>query len=109
MIAGINESKTLAKHISCECKCIFDGRNCYSEQQQNNHKGRCECKKSHACKKYYIWNPATCCYKNGKYLASFMDDALVICDEDIEFDDKIKTVPTNVNEDVKSFCFTWIL
>ena len=27
MIAGINESKTLIKHISCECKCRFDGRN----------------------------------------------------------------------------------
>ena len=26
MIAGINESKTLAKHISCECKCKFDSK-----------------------------------------------------------------------------------
>ena len=25
MITGINESKILAKHISCECKCKFDG------------------------------------------------------------------------------------
>ena len=25
MIAGINESKTLQKHISCKCKCKFDG------------------------------------------------------------------------------------
>ena len=28
MIAGINESKTLTKHISCECKCKFDGAKC---------------------------------------------------------------------------------
>ena len=28
MITGINESKTLTKHISCECKCKFDGRKC---------------------------------------------------------------------------------
>ena len=27
MITGINESKTLTRHISCECKCKFDGRN----------------------------------------------------------------------------------
>ena len=27
MITGINESKTLAKHISCECKCLFDEKN----------------------------------------------------------------------------------
>ena len=27
MITRINESKTLTKHISCKCKCKFDGRN----------------------------------------------------------------------------------
>ena len=27
MIAGINESKALTKHISCKCKCRFDGKN----------------------------------------------------------------------------------
>ena len=45
MINGINESKTLAKHISCECKCKFDGRKCNSNQWWNNDKCRCECKK----------------------------------------------------------------
>ena len=25
MITGIKESKTLIKHITCECKCKFDG------------------------------------------------------------------------------------
>ena len=28
MITGINESKTLKKHISCKCKCKCDGRKC---------------------------------------------------------------------------------
>ena len=32
MIARINELKTLAKHISCECKCRFDERKCNSDQ-----------------------------------------------------------------------------
>ena len=32
IITGINESKTLTKHISCKCKCIFDGRKCNSDQ-----------------------------------------------------------------------------
>ena len=27
MITGIIESKSLTKHVSCECKCKFDGRN----------------------------------------------------------------------------------
>ena len=64
VITGINESKTLAKHISCECKCKFDGRKCR----------RCECKKHHVCEKDHIWNPATSSCKNGKYLASIIDN-----------------------------------
>ena len=32
MITGINESKILTKHISCKCKCRFDGRKCNSDQ-----------------------------------------------------------------------------
>ena len=30
MITGINELKTLTKHISCECEYIFDGTKCNS-------------------------------------------------------------------------------
>ena len=45
MITGINESKTLTRHISCECKCKFDGTKCNSNQWWNNDKCRCECKK----------------------------------------------------------------
>ena len=32
MITGINESKTLTKHVLCVCKCRFDGRKCNSDQ-----------------------------------------------------------------------------
>ena len=32
MIKGINESKTIRKHISCECKCNFDRTKCNSNQ-----------------------------------------------------------------------------
>ena len=31
-ITRINESKALKKHISCKCKCKFDGRKCTSDQ-----------------------------------------------------------------------------
>ena len=37
-ITGINESKTLTKHISCECECKFDGTECNSNQSWNNNK-----------------------------------------------------------------------
>ena len=36
MIIGINESKTLTKHVSCECKCKFDETKCKSNQWLNN-------------------------------------------------------------------------
>ena len=43
MITGINEPKTLTKHISCNCKCKFDEKNVI----QIN--GACE--KRHVCEK----------------------------------------------------------
>ena len=36
MIIGINESKTLTKHVSYECKCKFDETKCKSNQWLNN-------------------------------------------------------------------------
>ena len=38
--------------------------------------------------KDYIWNPATCSCENGKYLASMMDDSVIICDKVINVDNK---------------------
>ena len=73
IITGINKSKTLTKHISCVCKCKFDGRKFNSNQKWYNDKCRCECKNQHICEKDYIWNPATCSCENGKYLASIDD------------------------------------
>ena len=64
----INESKTLAKHISCECKCKFDARKCNSNQKLNNNKCRCgskNLKEYNACYKDYIWNPCTCICENS--------------------------------------------
>ena len=38
MITEVNGSKTLAKHVSCECKRKFDVRKCNSNQEWNNYK-----------------------------------------------------------------------
>ena len=50
--------------------------------------------------------------QNGKYLASIMDDPMIICDEVFEScNEKIKTIPTNFNEkklNAVFFCFTCI-
>ena len=63
----------------------------------NNNKCRCECKRC-VCQKNYVWNPATCSCKNGKYLASIMDDSAITCDEIIEsYDEETKTISTYFN------------
>ena len=54
IITGINESETLTKDISRECKCKFDGKKCNSNQRWNNDKCLWECKKHHICGKDYV-------------------------------------------------------
>ena len=95
MIPENSESKILIKDISYKCKCKFDGRKCNSPQKWNNDKCRCEYKK-HICEKEYIWNTATCSCKNGKYLASIINDSVIICDEITNAE--TKTIPKNFNE-----------
>ena len=58
MITRINESKTLNVDVNV--------------------------KHAMRVKKDYVWNPATCNFENGKYLASIMDDSAIKCDEIIE-------------------------
>ena len=36
IITGIDESRTLTKHVSCQCKCKFDGRRYNLNYWQNN-------------------------------------------------------------------------
>ena len=48
-------------------------------------------------KEDYIWNPATCSSKNGKNVASIMDDSANTCDEIVE---KTKTISTNFNKNI---------
>ena len=103
MIIGINESKTLTKHISCECKCRFDGRKCNSDQLRKNDKCLCDCKKRHVCEKDYVWNPATCSCENGKYLANIMDDSAITCAEIIESYDEDAGLEAKLNDKVKSY------
>ena len=64
IITGINESETLTKHISYECKSRFPKKKCNPDQWRNNGKYQCECKKRHVCEKKYTWNPSTHNCKN---------------------------------------------
>ena len=61
-------------------------------------------KKRNGYEKDYIWNPSAWSCKNGKNLASIMDDSAITCDEIIKpFDEQAKIIPTNFNEK-KSTC-----
>ena len=69
IITGVNESKILTRHISCKCKCKFDGIKCISNQKWNNDKCWWDCKnpKEHnVSKKDHIRNPGTYSCENGK-------------------------------------------
>ena len=47
----------------------------------------------------YVWNRTTCSCEYGKYLASIMDDSVIMCDEIIQsYNQGTKTVTTNFNE-----------
>ena len=54
MTVEINGSKTLTRHISCECNCKFYGRKCNLDQWWNNDKYWCECKKLDICEKDHL-------------------------------------------------------
>ena len=51
VITNINETKTLTKYISYQCKCKFYDTNCKSNQWWNDNKCRCECKKQNIFQK----------------------------------------------------------
>ena len=78
IIKEINESKSLTKHISCDCKCEFDSTKSDSRKKWDNDRCLCECKKPikyGEYKKDYTWNPRTCACK---------------CDKDFEIGEHLK-------------------
>ena len=95
MITGINKSETLTKHVSYKCKCKLYGRKS-GNSNQNWNKNKCcyKWKKLHISEKDYIWNPAVCSCKNGKYLASIIGNSVITCNETTDARETI-TVLTN--------------
>ena len=79
MMTGLNELKTLTKHIWCKFRCRFDGKKCNSNQWWNNDVDVIVKKFMYV--KKIVWNLATCNCENWKHLASIMDDEMIICDK----------------------------
>ena len=81
MITNKFETKSITKHISCDCKCKFNSTTCNSNQKWNNRICQCECKNYRRCKKNYSWDPGRCICDNSKYLKSIADTSVIECDE----------------------------
>ena len=84
--------KILAKRISYECKCKFDGRKCILNRRWNNDKCQYECKNPreyNAQERKIIWNPTTCSCENVEYLTSTIDDSVIMCDEIVNAADSV--------------------
>ena len=54
MITNKFETKSITKHISCDCKCKFNSTTCNSNQKWNNRICQCECKNYRRCKKIIV-------------------------------------------------------
>ena len=90
MITGINESKTLTKHISCECKCRFDGKNVIQVNGGITINIDVSIKTFMYVKKTMFGILLYIILEIAKYLASIMDG--IICNEIIDAKE------TNFNE-----------
>ena len=85
-------------HISCKCKCKFDGRKCTSNQKWNSDKSRCDCKnlkEYRVCGKVYFRNPTIWSSENSDYAGS-VDDSVFTWDKIIDEtkSSSPKTIPT---------------
>ena len=86
MITGINESKTVTKHILYNCICKFDDTKCNVNQKWKDIK----CKnplKHWQCKEDCAWNPRTSYCEIDEYLKnhgnikSRINYSVIACDE----------------------------
>ena len=95
-IDRIKKSETLRKHISCECKFKFDGKNVIQVNGGVTINVNVIVKHIIYVKKIMIGILVHVTVKDGKYLGSIMDDSAIICDEIIDFKE------TNFNEKNKT-------
>ena len=59
LMSGVNETRFLVQHDSCECKCGLNESVCSSKKKWNHNECRCECTELDDwgfCEKGYMWN-----------------------------------------------------
>ena len=80
IIEGINESKTLSKHIHANVNINLMIKNIIQIENGITINVCASVKKHHIFEKGYIWNPASCSCTNGKYLSRIIDNSVITCD-----------------------------
>ena len=110
MITNRNKAKALViKHISCNCKCKFNGTTCNSNQKWGNETCQCECENYHKWKKDNSSNPSKCISENDKYLKSIVDDSKIVCDlhviimQNIDLNKKVHCCTKNMKTENNDF------
>ena len=85
-MSGVNETRFLVQHESCECKCGLNESVCNSKQKWDYDECRCECKELNNwgfCEKYYMWNLSACdcgCNK-GRRIDDYLDIKNCSCEK----------------------------
>ena len=97
MITGINESKILTKHMSCEFKCKFDNRKSNSNKKRKmlNVYVSTKIQKNIMHMKKIILGILLHVAKNGEYLVSSIDDSIITNDKIINDADSVSTTITS--------------
>ena len=54
MVTNKNETTTMLKHISCDCKWKYNSTACSSNRKLNNDISQCECKSYRKCRKNIV-------------------------------------------------------
>ena len=52
IMSGVNETRFLVQHESCECKCRLNEKVCYLKEKWNHNECRCECKELDGCSSF---------------------------------------------------------
>ena len=95
MLTNKNEAKTMTKHVSCGCKCKFNGAKDNLNQKRNNKSCQNKCKNYYKLKKGNSWNPSTCICEKVKYLKRIDDTSMIECNEIVTVIDIVSTKMTD--------------
>ena len=100
MLTNITKTKTMAKHIQCDCKCKFNSATCKLNQKWNNETCQCQYKNYCKCEKDYSCNPSVGVCENSNF-KSIADTSTTACDETISV---LNIVPTKKSKYYSSKC-----